>query len=177
MAPDDRSEMGIATLKHAVEIAYRRYVENLADFAEAHEALASMLAEDAEKGCWIAGGRRKSRLTRKEYPTMGATHALDAGEAVASDRSTALPGWWQGVPPAGRADADAIPRGFDNVGRYVPGVVRPGGSRERLPRSERNESPGRIRILKCRTGQSLRIRIVGFGSDRVANSRRPRRKS
>ena len=125
MAPDDRSEMGIATLKPAVEIAYRRYVENLADFAEAHEALASMLAEDPEKGCWIAGGRRKSRRTRKEYPTMGATHALDAGEAVASDRSTALPGWRQGVPPAGRADADAIPRGFD-VGRHVPAWSVPG---------------------------------------------------
>ena len=113
------------TLKPAVEIAYRRYVERLADFAKAHEALASMLAEDAEKGRWIAGGRRKSRLTRKENPTMGATHTFDDGEPVVSDRSTALPSWRQGVPPAGRADADAIPRGFD-VGRYVPGVVRPG---------------------------------------------------
>ena len=135
-----------------------------------------MLAEDAEKGRWIAGGPRKSRLTRKENPTMGAAHTFDDGEPVVSDRSTALPGWRQGVPPAGRADADAIPRGFD-VRRYVPGMVRPGGSRERLPRNERNEHPGRIRILKSRTGQNLRIRIAGFGSDRVANSRRPRRKS
>ena len=163
------------TLKPAVEIAYRRYVESLADFAEAHEALASILAEDAEKGRWIAGGRRKSRLTREENPTMGATHTFDAGEPVVSGRLLAA--WLAARPPsAGRADADAIPRGFD-VRRYVPGVVRPGGSRERLPRSERDESPGRIRILRSRTGQNLRIRIAGFGSDRVTNSRRPRRKS
>ena len=125
MASDDPSEKPVVTLKPEDRIAYRRYVENLADFAEAHEALASMLAEDPEKGCWIAGGRRKSRLTRKENPTMGVTHTFDDGESAMPDRSTALPGWRQGVPPAGRADADAIPRGFD-VGRYVPGVVRPG---------------------------------------------------
>ena len=40
--------IGRRPLKPAVEIAYRRYVESLADFAEAHEALASMLAEDRE---------------------------------------------------------------------------------------------------------------------------------
>ena len=53
MASDDRSEMGIVTLKPANEIAYRRYVESLADFAEAHEALVSILAEDPDSSSTV----------------------------------------------------------------------------------------------------------------------------
>lgn len=68
------------TLKPADEIAYRRYVESLADFDEVHEVPASMLAEDPDRGRRIADGRRRSRLARKEKPTMAASHTSDDGE-------------------------------------------------------------------------------------------------
>ena len=41
------------TLKPANEIANRRYVESLADFAEAHEALVSALAEDPDSSSTV----------------------------------------------------------------------------------------------------------------------------
>ncbi len=80
MASDDRKDTGVVTTTPADEIAYRRYVESLADLAEANEALASILAENPYKGRRIAGGRRKYRLARKDEPTMGATCTFDEGE-------------------------------------------------------------------------------------------------
>ena len=64
MASDDRSEKEVVTLKPEDRIAYRRHVGSLADFAEAHEALASIGAEDSCKGRRFAGGRRLYRLPR-----------------------------------------------------------------------------------------------------------------
>ena len=94
MASDDRSEKEVVTLKPEDQIAYRRYVESLADFAEAHEALASILAEDSDQGRRIAGGRRKYHLGREDMPTMGATCSSDEGEVsiVTPRRRDASPG-------------------------------------------------------------------------------------
>ena len=80
MASDDPPDMGVVTLNPAPEIAYRRYLQSLADFAEAYEALASRLAKDPEKGRRIASGRRECHLDRKDKPAVGATYALDDGE-------------------------------------------------------------------------------------------------
>ena len=80
MASDDRKDMRVVTLKPAAEISYLRYLESLAEFAEAYEALASTIAESPYKGRTIAGGRREYRLARKDEPTVRATYSFDDGE-------------------------------------------------------------------------------------------------
>ena len=80
MASDDRQDMRVVTLKPAAEISYLRYLESLAEFAEAYEVLASTIAEYPHKGRRVAGGRRVYRLARKDKPTVCATYAFDDGE-------------------------------------------------------------------------------------------------
>ena len=80
MASDDRQDMRVVTLKPAAEISYLRYLESLAEFTEAYEVLASILAESPYEGRRIAGGRREYRLARKDKRTVCATYAFDDGE-------------------------------------------------------------------------------------------------